>query len=240
MWEIFKIELLKLKRAKILLTVTIIPLLTVILGNLDLSTDRTIDKWSWTHLFNAGGMFFTALIFPILIAIIFSMLNRVEHSSDGWKHMLVLPVKREWLYFSKLVVGLILVLYSIIIFLVGIIVTGLLFKVGGSLDLCWIINKLILVFYSSLPIMAIMFVLSLTFSNFGVSLVAGVGLSLPAILIANSARFWIYYSWSYPFTVFYTHLSEYPQLSVLGWLAPFIFILLILLSYFQFKYRQIL
>lgn len=239
MWRIFKIELLKLKRAKILLTATIVPLLTVILGNLDLSTSRVSDKWQWTHLFEGSGMFFTALVLPILITIIFAMLNRVEHSSGGWQHMLVLPVKREWLYFAKLVVGLMVVFYSLIILLLGIIVTGLLFNVGGSLDLEWKI-KLFLIFYSSLPVMAIMFVLSLIFRNSGVSLAVGVGFSLPTLLIANSARFWIYYPWSYAFVVFYTHIRTYPQIPILNWLVPTIFILFILVSYFQFKYKEIL
>lgn len=88
--------------------------------------------------------------------------------------------------------------------------------------------------------MAIMFLLSLAFSNFGVSLTAGVGLTLPALLIANSVRFWIYYPWSYPFVVFYTHVRKYPQIPILNWLAPAVFIILIMTSYFKFKYKEIL
>ncbi len=141
MWKIFKIELLKLKRAKILLTATIVPLLTVILGALDLSTSRLDDKWQWGNIFRASGFFYSCLVFPILVAIIFAMLSRIEHSSSGWKHMPALPVKRDWLYFSKLAVGLMIVVYSLIILLLGIIISGLLLKVDGSLDLQFMVKK---------------------------------------------------------------------------------------------------
>ncbi|NLZ54411.1 MAG: hypothetical protein GX892_14960 [Thermoanaerobacteraceae bacterium] len=52
-------------------------------------------------------------------------------------------------------------------------------------------------YFASLPIMAIIYVLSIRYSQMALPLGVGIGLTLPAMIVANT-KYWIIYPWSYP------------------------------------------
>ena len=72
------------------------------------------------HRILGWGMFL-----PMFIGIIYALLYGVEESQNSWKHILCLPVRRENVYFSKFLVGLVLSAVLILLNMLGLVLVGL-------------------------------------------------------------------------------------------------------------------
>lgn len=238
MLKVLKLELFKLKRSKVLLIATAFPIFAVILAGGDLlPLEKDIDIWD--SLFRGSMQFFSALIFPLSITTILAMATRIEHSSNGWKQILSLPVEREEFYFAKLLTGVLIILYSVIIFFTGFVITGLGMGAGGPIPLN-VVKTILFSCLSALPIIAIQFYLSFFFTHIGIPLAVGIGCSLPCILIANSEKYWIYYPWAYPIVAAGDYFKGYTNTDLLKGICPTVFVVIIIIGLIQFKIRDIL
>lgn len=71
------------------------------------------------HSVLGWGMFL-----PMFIGIIYSLIFQVEESQNNWKQILSLPIKREAVYFSKFLTGLLCCIALIILNMLGLILVG--------------------------------------------------------------------------------------------------------------------
>ncbi|MGP4079885.1 ABC transporter permease [Pseudalkalibacillus sp. R45] len=205
MLKALQIELLKMKRSKLLLLATFLPLLSILQGRMFAAQFKGEDADLWKMLYIGSMSQFSSLMFPIMIAVIIAIIARVEHHNDGWKQLFSLPVKRENVYLSKLVTAMLLIVYSALVFGVMFLVVGLSLNAPGEIPFDLVFGRSMLAIVAALPIIAIQFYISFRFSHIGVPLAVGIGLALPSMLIANSAKYWIYYPWTYPI---YTSLVD--------------------------------
>lgn len=71
------------------------------------------------HLVLGWGMFL-----PMFIAIIYALIYQVEESKNSWKQILSLPVRRESVYFSKFLAGLLFSMILILLNMLGLVLVG--------------------------------------------------------------------------------------------------------------------
>lgn len=64
------------------------------------------------------------MFLPMFIGIIYSLIFQVEESQNNWKQILSLPIKRETVYFSKFLAGLLCCIALIILNMLGLILVG--------------------------------------------------------------------------------------------------------------------
>jgi len=200
MLKTLKIELLKIKGSKLFLIATFFPILSIIQGIGFAQNMRGKGELNdfWMTFFPGSILLYGMLIFPMLIMIITAMIARVEHSNNGWKKLLTLPITRKNVYLSKLFLACGILLYNTAILSIDIIIAGISLGGEGPIPFNIIILRPMLAFVSALPIIAIQFYLSISFKHIGVPLGVGSMCILPIILIANSSKYWIFYPWTYP------------------------------------------
>ena len=150
----------------------------------------------WFDYFRKGfnGVHFTFL--PLLIVLLISLLFNIEHKSNTWKHIFVLPVSKTKIFLGKylLLFGLITLFYFLLLIflLLGGIVLSLWKHEFNYLDYrpsyfyasvhSGIPGFVLKSFIASLAIVAIHFWLSFRFKN----MFATIGIGLAGVVIAVS------------------------------------------------------
>lgn len=235
-------ELRKLQHSKIMWIVVLTPLLLVCEGVGNFVRYTEIWKRSdWTVIIEQAMILFPSMLFPLLITIVTALLARIEYSKNGWKHLLSLPVKREHVYISKLIVVLLLVFLSVAVLIAGMIVGGILVGARGPIPVADIVTSLLLTFVAALPIIAIQFGLSLRFAHIGIPLGIGIGLTMPTFIVANSETFWIYDPWTYPvMAALGSSMDTFSKSSAMYGIAIGLFVLVITIGLYEFKRRDVL
>ncbi len=201
MKDIFKIEILKLKNTKILLIVILAPIFMVAQGVINLI--RYYDLFTgkgqnvWEQLYSQSMIFYASILFPILVSIVMTLIARIENTNNSWKHYLSLPIDKQKVYGIKFILGCLLVFINILVLIISMLAAGKIIGVKGNIPYKVIFTKPMVMYIAALPIMAILYSLSIRFSHMAIPLGIGIGLTLPAIIVANS-RYWILYPWTYP------------------------------------------
>ena len=207
MMKVFKAELLKLKRSKIILITTMLTLLAIYQGWDFARVAKEEMEVFKSFLYQGTMTVYSWLIFPLIITIVIAMMARIEHSNNSWKHLLALPVKRGAVYVSKLIISIGIILYSLLLLYVGMVLSALTLPID-SIPFMWMAERFFMIFLSSLPIVGVIFYVSYRFTHFGAPLAIGVGLAFPSMLIANSEKYWIFYPWDYPIISSLSHVFE--------------------------------
>ncbi|WP_338753262.1 ABC transporter permease [Bacillus sp. FJAT-52991] len=201
MMNLWKAEWLKLKHSKLILLAIALPMFAVIQGKFFTSATLEGVKDPVYEIYFIGSMvLFSWLVYPLLAAIVIVMIARVEHSGDGWKQLLALPVSRTSVYCVKFFISMGILLFSLVVLYIGIWIGGATFPQAGAFPAFDLFKQLVKYFVASFPMISVLFFFSYRFQHTGIPLGIGIGLSLPAIMIGQSERFWIYYPWSYPMT----------------------------------------
>ena len=201
MKDIFDVELLKLRGSKILWIVILAPIFMVAQGAFNLI--RYYDIFTgkgqnvWEQLYTQSMIFYVMILFPVLISIVMTLIARIENANNSWKHYLSLPIDREKIYGIKFIIGCGLIFINILVLIVSVLVAGKIINAPGTIPYKMIFIKPTVTYIAALPIMAILYVLSIRFSHMAIPLGIGIGLTLPAMLVANS-KYWIFYPWTYP------------------------------------------
>lgn len=208
MWKILNIEVRKLKSSGMLWVVFGIPFLLA-LQNLLLSTRFFTQKdpgWT-TVLFGQLGLF-AIFLFPGIIAVVMAAMMRVEHKGNGWKYLFSLPVKRSQVFIVKFLLGAGLIFIHLMLMSVTNLLVGLLIGIPGPVPYATFLVNPLFAFLYTVPIMALQFLLGLIFTQPLIPIGIGVGLGMPAILMANSVKYWIYYPWTYPIVTLFHDTFE--------------------------------
>lgn len=195
------IEFFKLKGSKILWIVILVPIFVVIQGGInfiryhDLFTSKGQNIWG--KIYEQSSIFYVMMMLPILIAIVMALSAKVENNNDGWKYFLTLPIKRSKVYFAKLITTCTMILINIFCFSTSIFIVGKFLGAEKVVPYSLIFGKPILMYIAALPIMAILYLISMRFSNIGVPLGIGIGFAMPSVIAANT-KIWFIYPWTYP------------------------------------------
>lgn len=161
-----------------------------------------IDVW---ELFISSVWGFWAVLFlPLVIAIQTSLINGLEHQTEGWRNLFCLPIPRWYVYVSKMLMSLVLVFISNAILVVVTILVGYLlglFGITGFLQTSVPIFIFAYPFYilvGSFFIIALHWALSTIVRNFFVCSGIAVVLTLLNIIISTEKEASIYFPWSFP------------------------------------------
>ncbi|HHY61004.1 MAG TPA: ABC transporter permease subunit [Clostridia bacterium] len=201
MKDLLVVELLKLKGSKIWWIITLAPALMVWQGLMNLK--RYYDLFTgdgqsiWQALYTQSMLFYAVILFPLIISLVMTFTARLEHAHRGWQQYLSLPVKRQRVFLIKFLVAALLVFLNVITFIFTMLMAGLSLGIEEEIPGQILLVRPLGLYLAALPMMAVLYVVSLRFAQLAVPLGLGIGLSLPAILVANT-RFWFVYPWTYP------------------------------------------
>jgi hypothetical protein len=242
MFEVFKIELMKVKRSKLLCIVTLMPLFIVFqgIGNFLRYHDLFTSKGQniWMQVYTQSVIFYGMNLLPLIVTIVMAYLANMENKQDNWKTMLILPIEKSHMYISKFFVGAIFIFLNIIVFISAVLIGG---KMLASINMAFpkeIIIRPLLAFLVLFPVMAIQYYLSIRFSN-AVALGVGIAMTLPAMLIANT-KYWILFPWTYAgmFTLS-GKVNMFSTSNNLYLICAAIFIMVMLLGIREFNKRDV-
>jgi lantibiotic transport system permease protein len=250
----FRSELTKIKNSfalwLIVLGAAFIPLffiLNIIFQWKDYLPETGENPWNEYLRKGFNGVHFFFL--PLLIVLLIALLLNIEHKSNTWKHIFVLPISKTKIFFSKylVLISLILIFYSLmlIFFLSGGVLLGLwksefnflIFKPSYFYNSVQsdIASFMIKSFISVLGLIAIHFWLSFRLKN----LFLNIGIGLAGVVIAVSMYIGHWESISYmPYASSvlmcnftpdaHGYLSDFHMVSLACFLVVFV------LSYFDF------
>jgi len=199
--DIFAVEILKLKNSKILWIAILAPAFIAVQGGLNLV--RYYDLFTgkgqnvWIQLYTQSMIFYVSILFPLLICVIITLIARLEHLNSCWKYYFSLPVDRGKIYIVKFIIGCAIVFIDVAAFILSVIVVGKLIGLEGPVPYETILIKPLAAYFAALPIIAIIYVLSVSYTQMALPLGIGTCSALPAMLVANT-KYWITYPWSYP------------------------------------------
>jgi len=241
--DIFGIEILKLKNSKILWIALLAPAFIVIQGGLNLI--RYYDLFTgkgqnvWAQLYTQSMIFYVSILYPILISIIITLIARIENVNSCWKYYLSLPVDKGKIYVVKFIIGCAVMFIDVAAFIISVIAVGMLMGIKGPVPFDVILIKPLMAYFASLPIIAVIYVLSIRFSQMALPLGVGISLTLPAMLVANT-RYWVIYPWSYPIMAALGRDFDVFDKGSLTFLISFILLLAVFsCGYVGFKKRDI-
>src|SRR5690606_31029152 len=136
---------------------------------------------------------FMALFYPLIIIVTASRITQLEHKNNTWQLIETQPVKRAILLNAKFIKAYQICIYSILIFMLGIVASAAFTYLLSPktemhiLDIQWIflLKKTISLSLGTGFLLAIIYAVSVRFSNLFVSIIIGVGSLLVAPILST-------------------------------------------------------
>ncbi|WP_342671677.1 ABC transporter permease [Paenibacillus glacialis] len=146
-----------------------------------------------------GGLIVNIVIFIPMslimgITLLCSLMANVEHQTSSWKQLLALPVSRMTVFSAKFGLGVILLLVSCALLVLGTIALGLGLQLGTDIPYQDIVRFCFLPFIGTLPILALQLWLSLTYSNQAISVSMGITIAIASLFAAKYDE-WVPMKW---------------------------------------------
>lgn len=195
--ELFKMELLKIKKSYLLFTavVTPIPVVFIVLKRIQ-SSGGMGGLNSSDELFMFSSIAYVALILPLLNIYTACIVTKVENENSGWKQLMLLPVKKSSIYLSKYKVMILALVVSLVSYIISINFGGSILSKDISLNLNTIKYGL-QILVTTLPIITFLFIIGRRFISIIPIISVGTIMLITNIFIAQS-KLWIYVPWTYP------------------------------------------
>ena len=158
----------------------------------------------WGLFIHSVWGFWAVLFLPLLIAIQTSLINGLEHQTEGWRNLFCLPIPRWYVYVSKMLMSLVLVFISNALLVVVTIVVGYLLGLSGISGFLqtplpsFIFIYPFFILMGSFFIIALHWALSTIVRNFFVCSGIAVVLTLFNIIISNEKAVSVYSPWCFP------------------------------------------
>ncbi|WP_314587475.1 ABC transporter permease [Paenibacillus terrigena] len=197
-------ERLKLSRSLIWILVLVSPLISLIIG-LMASLDDTPARIQYVQLQSIVFTLHAMLLLPILTGIFSAFVCRYEHSGGGWKSLLCLPVSRTGLFMAKFSIVVLLLAVTQLLMLASLAASVSFHDIPGGMNWELTLPAIISGWVACLPLAALQLWVSIGWSSFAAPLAINVALTLPNMLIVNSAQFGPYYPWAQPSLAMLTH-----------------------------------
>ncbi|XQY91569.1 ABC transporter permease [Metabacillus sp. HB246100] len=197
-WSLVSSEIIKLRKTKIWLLHFISPFLASAIA---LAANPPIEPGvnAWTMTLLIMTPMHTLLFLPLLIGVFTSFICRFEHKNGGWKQLLSLPVKRRNVYLSKFFLVMLLIALNQLVFAAGWLLVGVIKGYSDSIPFLIIWKGIVGGWIATLPLTALLLLISMAWSSFAAPLALNVVLTIPNIMVANSETYAPYYPWVQPF-----------------------------------------
>lgn len=219
-------ELLKLRHSRIGLVLIVLPSISLLIGCANFYLNQGILENGWYSLWNQICIFYGEFFLPILIAICCSFVCRMEHLNRNWNMILTSPVSIASVFFAKLLVVSILILFTQAFFLGLYWLAGTLFSLPGHFPvetIGWSVRG----WYATLSIIALQLAISLRIRSFATP----IGICLCAVFIGlgmYTANLGVFF----PFSLLTIGMSALNQdqltdiQNILFWVANLFFIII--------------
>ncbi|WP_458464250.1 ABC transporter permease [Paenibacillus sp.] len=191
-FRILSAERLKMGKSPIWLLILLSPLIALLIGLL------STPSGNWQVLMTTMVFLHGLLLLPMLTGVFTSFVCRFEHAGGGWKQMLVLPLTRSGVYAGKLTIVLMLLAGTQVLLLMSILLAGMVHGIAMPVPWGFLASKLLLGLLACVPLAALQMFVSLVWSSFAAPLALNFALTVPNILIVNSATYGPYYPWAQP------------------------------------------
>ncbi|MGG6313341.1 ABC transporter permease [Paenibacillus macerans] len=195
--NVLSAERLKMARSRLWLVLLASPALSALIGALVDLPDGAGSE-AWPLLISAMSMLHALLFLPIMAGLFPSFICRYEHTGGGWKQLLVLPVSRGAVYLAKFTVVVTLLAGSQLLFFAALLIVGQIQGIAGPIPWDMIAVSLVGGLIACLPLVALQLGVSLVWSSFAAPLAVNVSLTIPNLLIINSAKIGPFYPWAQP------------------------------------------
>ena len=208
----FQSEWLKKKRSAASWLVIIggffIPAIMMVaqMTNLEKLASHHASPLFWESLFNKCWESMAVFLLPMGVILATSLTTQLEFKNNTWKQLYTTPQKFSTIFFSKLLVILIMmfqffILFNIGIWLAGIIPSLLFSKVSIPTEPFPVLAFLkanIYFYIDCLPIIALQYLISIRYKNF----LAPIGIGLVLVVASMFAL-----RWEYGYTIPYTYCA---------------------------------
>lgn len=232
--ELFKVELLKLKKMSIFQCAVFIPTITIISSIRFYYFLKKADVTVWQGLGTASSLIFIGMFLPMLIIYTTVMMGKIENLNNGWKQLLVMPIKRERVYLTKYLVVLLIFALALMSYLIQYMAAAYSLGAKGMMPMEMIVN-IICVFLTFQPFIILLFFLSNRFNSVVLSLGVGMMFVFSTMLIIQS-DYWKYVPWTYPLMISQGGVNIMPLVSI----SLLIFAVIFTLDIASFRKKDII
>jgi hypothetical protein len=206
LFKAIRSETIKVKRTLALWSALIIPaailLLYFVLYSRPSGADLLRGRNAWLWMTQNALILWSMIMLPLFVAMETALLASIEHRSDAWKHLFVLPTPRWSIYIAKLVMSTALVGLAMLSMMGWIFMAGKgieIFNPGigfeEQLPLVQISLLLGTVYLASWFIIAIHTWIALRWHNFVVPVAVGT-VSIFFVLIVSQSQLWWLFPWA--------------------------------------------
>lgn len=226
-------------KSPIWLLILLSPLIALLIGLLSTPSGH------WGVLMSTMVFLHGLLLLPILTGVFTSFVCRFEHAGGGWKQLLVLPLTRTGVYAGKLTIVLLLLAGTQGLLLGSILLAGVIHGIAAPVPWGFMIGRLLLGLFACIPLAALQLFVSLVWSSFAAPLALNFALTVPNILVVNSATVGPYYPWAQPMLVMSmagNNSYSLPPVASLGTMLTVVggsAVLFILIGIFYFTRKEI-
>lgn len=197
--ELLRIEFLKIKKFNLLILsiITSIPAIIISSGMYNIMKDKIQGVATMEAIFGLSSSLYVGMLLNLFIIYSVCTVTKIEGSNNGWRGLLLLPIKRWKIYISKISIIFILLAISLFSFFIFNILATL--YLGGQISFAVIIN-LPFVFIASMPIILLLYIVARNVTSIVVPLVIGIFFTLTGFFVVQS-DYWIFAPWTYPIAV---------------------------------------
>ncbi|MFZ4929808.1 ABC transporter permease [Chryseobacterium sp. Mn2064] len=161
------------------------------------------DPLFWDKLWVSAWESMAIFFLPLGAILFTALMTQLEYRNNAWKQWHTLPLGYSTIYFSKLLIILIMMIQFILLFTIGVILSGFLpALITGTPMSFFSINRVLLFlsddlkyFVCLLPVVIVQYIISILNRNFLVAVGSGFLLWVAALSVLSS-----YYSVVFPYT----------------------------------------
>jgi len=199
--ELLKIEVIKVKRGKMIPLIFIAPLLVVASGIANLHSYLSPEYTNaWAAMFIQSALLYAYYLLPFSMIVVCVMIAGRETGNNGILKMLALPVSRYALSTAKFCVLSFYLFIEIVVFFAAFVISGFIAAnnagITEALPIMYLIRWCVVLFLTMLPGMAAMWAITVLFDKPLLSVGLNLLLIIPGILVANTPL-WIVYPYCY-------------------------------------------
>lgn len=248
--ELLKIELMKVRRSKMIPLIFIAPLLVVGSGVTNLSMYFTPEYTNaWQAMFIQSTLLYAYYLLPFSMIVVCVMIAGRETQHNGILKILALPVSRYAVSLAKFCVLVFYLFMEMAVFLAVFLVAGWIATytsgIAETMPLLYLLKWCGGLFLTMLPSIAVMWALTVLFEKPLISVGLNLLLVIPSLL-AGATPVWFLYPYCYSGYLVSCSLHEFSasgtepafQLFPFALCAVFIFVLAILLSARRFGKKE--
>lgn len=232
----------------VLLGGLLIPAIALIgqFNNLKTLPEKYSKPIFWENAFNNWWQFMALLLLPLGVILVTSLITQIEVKNNSWKQLHATPQSFTQVYFSKLVLIMLMLTQFFVIYIIGfycsmmipaVFVKGIPFPTA-TFPIKWIVTEMLKYYFLCLPIVLLQYAMGLLFKNFMVQLGVGIGLFI-AMLIGLH--------WKHGYSIPYIYASYYfinrnntnnPYLHLIHWYSLSYTVVFLLGGYLSYVYKK--